>query len=116
MDGCKLSKIGAPGKEKKKATRRRRCGKATAKQTKAARAKVRTATMENPKENALAGNVDRPITINEIARKVERGRAQSSQPHGRLGDPRRHGLFQHHHIGDHGFPGLEREAKAKEQV
>ena len=72
--------------------------------------------MENPKENALAGNVDRPITINEIARKVERGRAQSSQPHGRLGDPRRHGLFQHHHIGDHGFPGLEREAKAKEKV
>ena len=112
MDGFRPSKTSALEMEKKKATLRRRCGKATAKQTKAARARAKTAKVENPKEKALAGSVDLPSTISEIALKVERGRAQSSQPHGRPGDLRRRGLFQHRRSGGHGFPDRQKVAKA----
>ena len=99
--------------EKKKATLRRRCGKATARQTKAARARAKTAKVENPKEKARVGNVDLPTTISEIAPKVENERAQSFLPHGRPGDLRQGGLLQHRRSGDHGFPDCQKKGKVK---
>ena len=63
-----------------------------------------------------AGSVDHPTTTSTTAQKVEKGRVQSSQLRGRPGALRRHGLLRPQRSGDRGFPGREKEAKAKENL
>ena len=75
MDGFRLWKTSALEMETKKAARRRRYAKATARRTKAtraARARARMAKDKNPKVKELAGNAEQLTITNATAQKVEK--------------------------------------------